>query len=279
MNDIFISYARKDKSKVELLAQILESRGWSVWWDPKIRSGQAFDRVIESALNDSKCVIVVWSQNSVDSDWVRAEAMNGLSRDILLPVSIEKGTTVPLRFSQIQSIELYNWSGELSAGIQQLTLDIESILLPHQESRYKGQEELTKIASENKDTASVPIEKVNYDHIVWKNAVFGLGDRVQTISKSGTTKPVDSGHSVELISDEGKIGTIIDFTEKGIPSYIPLKMRRMTRSIIDTRAIEVAIVRWDKQEWQETTSGQKVTIGEFDSRIHVSYLKVIKDGS
>jgi len=34
MSDIFISYARADKEKAELLANA--QKGWSVWWDREI---------------------------------------------------------------------------------------------------------------------------------------------------------------------------------------------------------------------------------------------------
>jgi len=37
MADIFISYARYDRSKVEPLANALKEMGWSVWWDARIR--------------------------------------------------------------------------------------------------------------------------------------------------------------------------------------------------------------------------------------------------
>ena len=37
MSDIFISYAREDRPRVEHLAAAFEQRGWAVWWDPDIR--------------------------------------------------------------------------------------------------------------------------------------------------------------------------------------------------------------------------------------------------
>ena len=46
MNDIFISYARHDRKRVEPLAQALAAQGWSVWWDRDIPSGKSFDEFI-----------------------------------------------------------------------------------------------------------------------------------------------------------------------------------------------------------------------------------------
>ena len=67
MSDIFISYKREEQPIARKLANALESEGWSVWWDPKLRAGEHFDDVIEKALNEAKCVIVMWSKRSVQS--------------------------------------------------------------------------------------------------------------------------------------------------------------------------------------------------------------------
>ena len=65
MSDIFLSYATEDRARTRILVQGLESRGWSVWWDRTIRPGQTFDSVIESALADARCAVVLWSEASV----------------------------------------------------------------------------------------------------------------------------------------------------------------------------------------------------------------------
>jgi hypothetical protein len=111
MSDIFIGYAREDLDKVRPIAKALEAHGWLVWWDPKIRSGTQFDRVIEQALAETDSVLVVWSHASVDSDWVRAEASYGLRKGFLISISIERDVAVPIRFLNIHTESLIDWDG------------------------------------------------------------------------------------------------------------------------------------------------------------------------
>jgi len=111
MADIFISYAKKDRSRVESLAKALMEQGWSVFWDRAIPGGKTWDEVIEEELDAAKCVVVVWSKISIKSRWVRAEAEEGLHRNILVPVSIED-VKIPLLFRPIQSVRLIHWEGD-----------------------------------------------------------------------------------------------------------------------------------------------------------------------
>ena len=86
MADVFISYASGDRERVRPLAATLEKSGFSVWWDRQLTPGAAFDREIEHELSAASCVIAVWSKDSIESNWVREEADEGLKRDSLVPI-------------------------------------------------------------------------------------------------------------------------------------------------------------------------------------------------
>lgn len=120
MSDIFISYARPDRKKAELLANAFSERGWSVWWDREIPPGKAYDEVIENALSSARCVIVLWSEESVSSRWVKTEAAEGAARGILVPALIEN-VQIPLEFRRIEAAELSDWRGDTAhAEFEQL---------------------------------------------------------------------------------------------------------------------------------------------------------------
>ena len=106
LDDIFISYASKDRPTTLRLAEALEARGWSIWWDDRsLYGGQRFKHIIEEAILAAKIVIVIWSQNSIDLNWVRAEASHGLDEKKLLLPRIGM-PTFPLRFRNIPTTGL-----------------------------------------------------------------------------------------------------------------------------------------------------------------------------
>ncbi len=111
MSDIFISYASGDREHAKMLAETLVRRGWSVWWDRTIPPGQEYDKVIESALDSAKCVVVLWSTASVASSWVKTEAAEAMRRKILVPALIDH-LTIPLEFRRLQAADLSHWRGD-----------------------------------------------------------------------------------------------------------------------------------------------------------------------
>ena len=69
MNDIFISYAHEDIERVRALVAILEANHLSVWWDRTIPAGKSYRQLIESAITDARCVVVVWTRHSIAPTW------------------------------------------------------------------------------------------------------------------------------------------------------------------------------------------------------------------
>jgi hypothetical protein len=111
MPDIFISYASPDREIAQTIADALGQRGHSVWWDRTIPPGRVFDEVIQEALNAAKCVIVLWSANSIRSNWVKTEASEALALNRLVPVLIED-VHPPIEFKRIQAAYLVGWTGD-----------------------------------------------------------------------------------------------------------------------------------------------------------------------
>ncbi|HEY5647202.1 MAG TPA: TIR domain-containing protein [Pseudomonadales bacterium] len=114
MADVFISYARDDKSRVASLVSAIEHQGWSVWWDPHISPGEEFDRKITEAIRGATAVLVVWSRKSVESRWVRGEAREGARLGRLVPVRIDDAD-IPIDMSSLHATDLGGWTGDTQA--------------------------------------------------------------------------------------------------------------------------------------------------------------------
>ena len=128
MTDIFLSYAREDRERVQQLARAFQERGFSVWWDRQIPAGQLYDEAVEKALATSRAVVVLWSAASVKSAWTHEEAAYGMDQGTLIPVLIDH-VEPPLKFRRIQSADLTEWRGELNAPeVVRLVQDLGQVL-------------------------------------------------------------------------------------------------------------------------------------------------------
>jgi formylglycine-generating enzyme required for sulfatase activity len=108
MEDIFISYSKADVKAAKELARTLTDAGLSVWWDNLLSPGDFFGDVITGKIGSARVVVVLWTEDSVRSKWVHAEASLALSQDKLVPV---KGNDldfdkIPLPFNTLHSIDI-----------------------------------------------------------------------------------------------------------------------------------------------------------------------------
>ena len=112
MYDIFLSYSTKDRDRLQPLFQALEQQRWSVFWDHQsIHTGENWHRKIYQAISESRCVVVVWSKSSVDSEYVLEEAAKAKARNVLLPIRID-GVEPPFGFALRQAGDFTQWNGK-----------------------------------------------------------------------------------------------------------------------------------------------------------------------
>lgn len=128
--DVFISYSHQDEAIAARLAETLVAEGFSVWFDRAIRAGTAWEHELRAVLANAKAVLVVWSQHSVASRWVRREATIARRTRRLVPVRIDT-SELPEGFRSIETALLDGWDGgEDHAELQPLLAGIARLAPP-----------------------------------------------------------------------------------------------------------------------------------------------------
>lgn len=96
MAHVFISYSTQHRALTERVAALLRDReivapdgsreNLTVWWDTDLLSGDVFHREITRQIDAARVVVVIWTEEAVESDWVYAEAQRGASQRKLVPL-------------------------------------------------------------------------------------------------------------------------------------------------------------------------------------------------
>ena len=127
MTDIFISYARSNEPQARQAGDALRSAGYNVWRDDELPAHRAYSDVIEERIRSAKAVLVLWSNDAVRSQWVRAEADAARELGTLVQVSLD-GVLPPMPFNQIQCADLQGWNGDtVMPGWQKVVSSISSL--------------------------------------------------------------------------------------------------------------------------------------------------------
>ncbi|MBK6702330.1 MAG: toll/interleukin-1 receptor domain-containing protein [Caulobacteraceae bacterium] len=132
MADIFISYASEDRARVRPLARSAQARGFNIWWDRSLAAGQDYTAIIEKELKGAKAVIVVWTQSSANSTFVRDEAGRARDEGRLVPVMLDQ-VQIPLGFGAFQAEDFTRWNGGANAPQMQLLVEVLSAKLSGRE--------------------------------------------------------------------------------------------------------------------------------------------------
>jgi TIR domain len=124
MLDVFVSYAREDREQASRVVDWLQQRGYCVWWDRDLVPGRNYGRQIEEILRQAQCVVVLWTHDSIASDFVQDEARIALKQEKLVQVLLDDSEP-PVGFGRIHAAELRGWGGDADhPGIQQLEAGI-----------------------------------------------------------------------------------------------------------------------------------------------------------
>ena len=81
-----------------------------MWIDDELPAHRAYGKVLQEQVTAAKAVLVLWSTEAVDSEWVLSEAERAREARKLVQVAID-GARPPMPFDQIQCADLRGWTG------------------------------------------------------------------------------------------------------------------------------------------------------------------------
>ena len=129
MSDIFISYKHAQRREARQLASALAARGWTVWWDWNIPTRADWQAELDAQLDAAGCVVVLWSAESLRSEWVLYEARHGQRAGKLIQALLEP-LQPPAEFASFQGVDLKGWEFGVPfhAGFDRLRAAIRELL-------------------------------------------------------------------------------------------------------------------------------------------------------
>jgi hypothetical protein len=133
---IFIAFKTEERDHALRLHTALKSQGFNVWWQENLQCGHEWHGEIDRALATAGCVVVLWSNRSLQSPWVRHEASEALALGVYAPARLEPLEIVS-PYDRIQATDLMNWDGNPNQpGFQNLLRRVDE-LMPPPETRWQ----------------------------------------------------------------------------------------------------------------------------------------------
>jgi len=142
----FVSYAHEDEERVRSIVDYLKSRKIEIWWDDLLEPGDAWRWVLMRKIRDAACVVVMWSETSVQSRFVAAEVGEALDRawasGRLVPVLLDRHAApgIPLPFKELQYHDLSQWDGSARRPLAPLASVVRNLIRrPPRSEERQGQ--------------------------------------------------------------------------------------------------------------------------------------------
>lgn len=224
------------------LSRLLVKAGWTVWWDRRIPAGRTWRRMLETALRDMRCMVVLWSSHSVESDWVKEEAEEARMRRKLLPVLIET-VNPPVGFRNIQAADLTDWDGVVeSLGVRQLIADIELLIgKPARPGAFESQPRIPPGQNANQTRSEIRITGIERAE---RRAEHGIRTQRDSSGKNAMPWKIIAGAGVALVLALGVIALWRDsapVTDEAVTAVATIPMRSTPEPFPAPKVVKLGI--------------------------------------
>lgn len=102
--EIIINHVDEDLGLADDLCESLQRQGWAVVCNRHLPVGRRLDEYLEVALTSARCVVTLWTANSIQSPRVRDVANEALRQGMSVPVLTEL-VVLPLGHRSVKTVE------------------------------------------------------------------------------------------------------------------------------------------------------------------------------
>ena len=235
--DVFVSYKREDRERVEAIVAGIKDAGFSVWWDERITPQGEWDDTIARELDAARSVLVLWTEASVTSKWVRTEAHYANEHGKLVPALLDD-CRLPLSFMLNQTADISSWRGAADD--------------PHWRKLLAWIEELATAAPRADDEPDASAQQ-------WRNT-FGTTEHGEIIFDGATISRRTAGGTFFRDGEDGPLMCVLPHGSfaMGSPDSDPERREsEAPRHVVEFRfpfAIGVYAVTFD--EWDTLAAAQ-----------------------
>ena len=196
---VFVSYSRKDIREVQDILQILRNNKFRFWYDMELKSGTEWAEELGEKINQCDQFLVLLSDNSVNSKYVRKE--------IGMAIDLNKNILV-----------IYLTETNLTSGLRLLLGDIHAIHRKH----YIDENNFEQAVCKN----------------VSKNTFYTENDFKDSTSYFGAGQEFRDNYDIGEIIGEGGIGKVYTALQKRTGNLVAVKYVRKDKTFWGTSLIE-----------------------------------------
>lgn len=112
MADVFISYARADRKKIEFILNGLKAAKINYFLDSQMNLTDAWKERLNAELLRAKYVLVLWTESSVQSREVLRELTLASDNGVVVAQAVlDRGIQVPDPYGVLNAADLTRWTG------------------------------------------------------------------------------------------------------------------------------------------------------------------------
>ena len=231
MTTIFVSFAKEDTACAEHILHDLETQGYTTWREPSSLTMESvlYPRTIENVILGSAAVVLVWSSNATQSEWVERHRLFAQSlKKLIFPVELDS-TSLPNTLVAVTPVRSQAPCTDAVASLlAQPNFPPSQSTDPLIVLSEKAAHEFIRVRKEAIDQATEMLQRGEHreavlavlEYLATKDLMMGVRDKAQEVidadANKAATPPLRPGESRHIFGVRCKNGHITYFDKRRV---------------------------------------------------------------